>query len=76
MERCSSIRRTHPLGHNCIGGVFDHSEFFSEFFVWHRKQRVGWALSLNGPDGDEQDRIIVPVELFDEQFELSNVESR
>ncbi len=45
-------------------GQFDHDEFFN----WLKKQRAGWALSLNGPaeSGD-----FVP-DIYDERFELPN----
>lgn len=45
-------------------GQFDNDEFFN----WLKKQRAGWALSLNGPaeSGD-----FVP-EIYDERFELPN----
>lgn len=49
-------------------GRFNHGDFF----VWLRKQRAGWALSLNGPDGDGKYRGEVPEDLFDERFALRN----
>jgi hypothetical protein len=45
-------------------GRFDHDEFYR----WLKKQRAGWALSMNGPaDGDDS----VP-QIYDERFELQN----
>lgn len=45
-------------------GRFDHDEFYG----WLKKQRAGWALSMNGPaDGDDS----VP-QIYDERFELQN----
>ena len=45
-------------------GRFDHDEFFD----WLRKQRGGWALSMNGPAEGED---FVP-EIYDERYELPN----
>ncbi len=45
-------------------GRFDHDEFYG----WLKKQRAGWALSMNGPVVGED---FVP-EIYDERFELPN----
>ncbi len=48
-------------------GSFDHDEFFG----WLKKQRAGWALSMNGPGANPNGSDFVP-EIYDEQFELPN----
>jgi len=38
---------------------------------WLKKQRAGWALSMNGPGADSDGSDFVP-EIYDERFELPN----
>lgn len=45
-------------------GRFDRDEFFG----WLKKQRAGWALSMNG-SADGKDFVL---EIYDERFELPN----
>jgi site-specific DNA-adenine methylase len=48
-------------------GRFDHDEFYG----WLKKQRAGWALSMNSPDSESDGEDFVP-EIYDERFELPN----
>jgi DNA adenine methylase len=49
-------------------GRFDHRKFFE----WLGRQRAGYALSLNGFVGDEDRRMSVPEDLFDEHVLIDN----
>jgi len=49
-------------------GRFDHQQFFE----WVREQRGGYAISLNGFVGDEDRRLAVPDDLYDEQMLIDN----
>lgn len=48
-------------------GRFDHDEIDA----WLKKQRGGWALSMNASGGDSDGNDFVP-EIYDERFELPN----
>jgi DNA adenine methylase len=48
---------------------------FDELFAWLRKQPCSYYLSLNGSLGDEDRRLDVPCDLFDERLPLPNGES-
>lgn len=49
-------------------GEFDHARMFK----WLEKQKGGYALSLNGFSGDEDQRIAVPEHLYDEHALIDN----